>query len=169
MRIYNEAHKTNDKFDNLSYNEYKRSGCDYFELPKKYFNNLIDVMNKQVEMKVNLRRYDDQIVLDNILLETFGNLENVFSRRYNNTFYKLSNILQTNKTLATYEENHLKVVDEYLAYLNFAYFSKDFSRSHFNILQKILNEKYKGNVSLLNQLLNKYGYVNKERALVKIN
>jgi hypothetical protein len=123
-------------------------------------------LNEQVEMNIKLKKYNDQITIDNILLETLRKFNEVCERKTGLIFDKLFQIEKKNKAVINYEENYLKMVDNYLNYLNFAYFSKDAKETNFDLLQKILKQ-YKGNVSHINLLLSKYGYVNKQRALVR--
>ena len=165
IKIYNESNKTDEKLDNLSYNEYRRSGTDYFDVTKKYYHTLLSNLKEQVDMQMKLRKYNDQISLENIMLDTLKGFSKVCETHSNIIFERLFAIEKKNKAVINYEENYLKMVDNYFNYLNFAYFAKDSSQTNFDLLQKILKQ-YKGNVSHINLLLNKYGYINKQRALV---
>ncbi len=169
VKIYNESLKIEEKMSNLSYNEYKRSGVDYFEITKKYYLNLLDSLNDQVNCSLRLKKYKDQQTIENIFMESMQEMKRVVKNKTDLIFLKSLNTLKNNKCIAEYEQDNLKRVEDYLDYLSFAYFSKDYNRKNFSLLQKILQEQYKGDGGMILSLLNKYGYVSKKRALVFIN
>jgi hypothetical protein len=169
VKIYNESLKIEEKMSNLSYNEYKRSGVDYFEITKKYYLNLLDSLKDQVNCSLRLKKYKDQQTIENIFIESMQEMKRVVKNKTDLIFQKSLNTLKNNKSIAEYEQDNLKRVEDYLDYLSFAYFSKDYSGKNFSLLQKILQEQYKGDGGMILSLLNKYGYVSKKRALVFIN
>ncbi len=165
VKYYNESTKTNDKIDNLSYNEYKRSGYDYFDVTKKYYDNLTKELPDLINLIINLKKYEDQKTLDYILLSYLMPMKTAYEKRSKNIFDRLEKILRMNKLVTNWEENYCNFVKNYLGYMNFIYFSKDMPNTSF--YNFILHENYKGNIPLLNSLLKKYGYISKSQALVK--
>ena len=167
VKIYNDSNKINEKIDNLSYNEYKRSGYDYFDITKKYYDSLTNDLSGLINTNINLKKYHDQKTLDHILLFYISRMKNIYEERSKNILDKLEKILRINKLVTNWEENYCKFVKNYLGYMNFIYFSKELPNTSLSFYNFILNENYKGNIPMLNSLLKKYGYISKTQALVK--
>ncbi len=150
----------------MSYNEYRRLGVDYYDITKKYLNSLTQDLNKIVDHRLLMKKNSDQTKIEAIIYELVNTMHEVYSDKSQSIIHKLLHIQQVNKNLVNSQNNYLKMVDNYFTYLNFAYFSNDSSQYKSALLQKIISQQYQGNLEIYNSLIGKYGFINKQKALV---
>lgn len=139
---------------------------EYFDITHKYLNSLTSDLNRKVDIKVELTRDNSHIKLDNMIIDIVKRMHNIYQEKSQSIINNLYHIQSVNKTLTSFQGNYLNTVNNYFSYLNFAYLSNDWAHSQFLLLEKILKDQYSGHLSLYHSLINKYGYVNKRRALV---
>ena len=165
--MFNAVSRIHENLDRLNYNEYKRFGVDYYSNAKQIYENLIKDVDKYTDLTLNIiKETEHKIKLYKITNDNIGMLQNIFENKTTNILQSFKSILTNNNINVLYEENHLKSVNVYMKYLNSAWLKREISKPYYHLLQTILKEKYTGDANRVTEYLDRYGYVDKRRALV---
>jgi hypothetical protein len=166
VRMFNESIKSQENLDKLSYNEHRKIGVDYYDITKKLFNDLNVDLNNQIDLKISAKQVQDKNLLYRMVFEMLINLKQTYEENYDAIINRLYLINTTNKSIKNFQANYKKMVNDYFKYLNYAFCLNDNSKSRFLLLQNIVHDRYNIDFKLHNSLIDRYGYVDREMALV---
>jgi hypothetical protein len=161
--------KSEENLNKLNYKEYQRVGVDYFNHINKIYQELMTNVQEITDLTVTQSKEEElKLKLYSILNSHLSNLKKIFEEKSASLQNKYKKLLENVNLNMIIKDESLKDISNNMQYLDFGYKLKDFSVAGYYFLKKALNDNPGGKFRTINNLLHKYGYVDKNKALVNL-
>jgi hypothetical protein len=166
LNIYKDSLKLHNNLNQLSYEQHKRTGVDYYDISTKYNHTLNSILKKMIELTVNIARNKDKLLVTKITRDAFNDLSAIYENYYAQLYSKIKNIVEKNQSIVKFTDKHLTNVEGFNYLLNSTHFDKLIPSNRYKQIHDLLLEKYKGNNFMINALLKVNHELNKKRVMV---